>query len=122
MRRKYCHYKFLLASQFSLTLHLYELCFRAVHTTTYLYVRNNKIILINYLLLIKIIDTLRTKTFGTEKLSDFFLSEKFSVRNLGLPKVFPSENFRFSAILLKSPKTFKNIVGLNKTTTTKKYI
>ena len=44
--------------------------------------------------------TLRTKTFGR--------------KNFGLPKVFPSENFRFCAVLLKSLKTFKNIVGLIK--------
>ena len=54
---------------------------------------------------------MQNENFRTEKLSDFFLSENFSIRNLGLPKVFPSENFRFSAILLKSLKTFKNILG-----------
>ena len=55
---------------------------------------------------------IKNENFRTEKLSDSFLSENLSVRNLGLPKVFPSENFRFSAILLKSLKTLINIVGL----------
>ena len=43
---------------------------------------------------------IKNENFQTEKLSDFFWSENFSVRNLGLPKVFSSENFRFFAILL----------------------
>ena len=50
-------------------------------------------------------DNIKNENLRTEKLSDFFLSENFSIRNLGLLKVFPSENFRFSAILLKSLKT-----------------
>ena len=69
----------------------------------------NQAVYIKFAMVEHVSEYINFENFRTEKLSDFFLSESFSVRNSALPKIFPSESFSFTEILFKLLKILKSV-------------